>query len=152
MHPSSSSSSPQKPMGPRPSTTGMTHYGFASSSLLNSAVDSVIKTVIAFNFSSLRSQPLIGHYFSGDGRGDSSSLTSSQSTFKVNSSNRSYRDANTTKPLLQSYGLNEIGSSNSSSCLSSSAALVRQRSSPAGFPSHLTDSQISCLWMASPFY
>ncbi|CAN6725503.1 unnamed protein product [Malus baccata var. baccata] len=138
MYPSSSSSSPQKPMDPRPSTTGLTRYGSAPGSLLNSAVDSVIGTAADFDFSSLRSQPLIGHYFSGDGHGYSSSLTSSESTFKVNSSNGGYGDASMTKPLLRSYGLNEIGSSNSSSCSSSSAALVRQRSSPAGFPSHLT--------------
>ncbi|KAB2637596.1 transcription factor bHLH128 [Pyrus ussuriensis x Pyrus communis] len=66
---------------------------------------------------------LIGHYFSGYGHGDSSSLTSSESTFKVNSSNGGYRDANTTKPLLRLYDLNEIGSSNFSSCSSLSAAL-----------------------------
>ncbi|KAM1257366.1 hypothetical protein ACFX15_030722 [Malus domestica] len=73
-----------------------------------------------FDFYSLRSQPLIGHCFSGDGHGDSSSLTISESTHPT-----AARDASTTKPLLRSHGLNEIGPSNSSSCSSSSAALVR---------------------------
>ncbi|KAM1572207.1 hypothetical protein FF1_037094 [Malus domestica] len=93
MYPSNSSSSPQKPMAPRPSTTGLTLYGSAPSSLLNSVVDYVIRIAADFDFSSLRSQPLIGHYFSGDGHNDSSSLTSSESTFKVNLSNDGYRDA-----------------------------------------------------------
>ncbi|KAM1036897.1 hypothetical protein ACFX13_032525 [Malus domestica] len=139
MYPTNSSSSPQKPMAPRPSTTGLTRYGSAPGSLLNSAVDSVMGAAADREFSSLRPQHLRGHYFSGDGGGDSPSLTGSESSFKVNSSNGSHRDTSTTKPLLQSHGLNEIGSSNSSSCSStSSAALVRQRSSPAGFFSHLT--------------
>ncbi|KAB2601504.1 transcription factor bHLH128 [Pyrus ussuriensis x Pyrus communis] len=151
MYSSSSSSSPQNPIGSRPSTTGLARYGSAPSSLLNSAFDSVIETVTNFDFSFLRLQPLIGHYFSGDGHDNSFSFISSDSTFKVNSSNGAYRDTNTTKPLLRSYGLNEIGFSDSSSCSSSAMTLVRQQSSPAGFPSHLIDSQISCFWMASPF-
>lgn len=139
MYPSSSSSSPQKPVGPSPSS--LTRYGSAPGSLLTSAVDSVIGAVAEREFSTLRPQPpasFIGRYFSS-GDGDSSSLTS-ESTFKVNSSKE------TAKPLLRSYGLGEmaaaIGSSSSSSSTtscSSSAALVRQRSSPAGFLSHLTD-------------
>ncbi|KAM1108213.1 hypothetical protein ACFX2I_004910 [Malus domestica] len=100
MYPSSSSSSPQKPIGLRPSTTGLTRYGSSIGSLPNSAVDSVIGTAADFDFLSLRSQPLIGHYFFGDGHDDSFSLTSSKSTFKVNSSNGGYREASTTKPLL----------------------------------------------------
>ncbi|KAM2928109.1 hypothetical protein COP2_035386 [Malus domestica] len=36
------SSSPQKPKAPRPSTTGLTRYGSAPRSLLNSAVDSIM--------------------------------------------------------------------------------------------------------------
>ncbi|KAH0996225.1 hypothetical protein GBA52_020089 [Prunus armeniaca] len=139
MYPSTSSSSSQNPMGPGPSATGLTRYGSAPGSLLTSAVDSVIGAVADREFSALRSQPHLGHYFSGDGHGDDSSLTSSESTFKVNSSNGG-RDA--TKPLLRSYGLNEmsnaIGSPTSSSSCSSPSALVRQRSSPAGFLSHLT--------------
>ncbi|RXH99463.1 hypothetical protein DVH24_011788 [Malus domestica] len=93
MYPSNSSSLPQKPMAPRPSTTGLTRYGSVPSSIINSVVDYVIGIAADFDFLSLRSQPLIGHYFSGDGHGDSSSLTSSESTFKVNLSNDGYRDA-----------------------------------------------------------
>ncbi|KAB2602229.1 transcription factor bHLH128 [Pyrus ussuriensis x Pyrus communis] len=119
MYPSSSSSLLQNPLGPRPSMIGLTHYDSTPSSLLNSIVDSVIGTAADLDFSSLRS---------------------SESTFKVNSSNDGYRDASTTKPLLRSYGLNKVVSSNSSSCFSL-----------ASFPNHLTYSQISCLWMASPF-
>lgn len=138
MYPSSSSSSPQKPMGPSPSS--LTRYGSAPGSLLTSAVDSVIGAVAEGEFRPQPPASFIGRYFSS-GDGDSSSLTS-ESTFKVNSSKE------TTKPLLRSYGLGEmaaaaIGSSSSSSTTScsSSAALVRQRSSPAGFLSHhLTDS------------
>lgn len=138
MYPSSSSSSPQKPMGPSPSS--LTRYGSAPGSLLTSAVDSVIGAVAEREFRPQPPASFIGRYFSS-GDGDSSSLTS-ESTFKVNSSKE------TTKPLLRSYGLGEmaaavIGSSSSSSSTScsSSAALVRQRSSPAGFLSHhLTDS------------
>ncbi|TQD88217.1 hypothetical protein C1H46_026278 [Malus baccata] len=100
MYPLSSSSSPQKPMGLRPSTIGLTRYDSAISSLPNSVVDSVIGTAADFDFSSLRSQPLIGYYFFGNGHGDSFSFTSFESTFKVNSSNCGYREANTTKPLL----------------------------------------------------
>ncbi|KAM1030651.1 hypothetical protein ACFX2J_034294 [Malus domestica] len=136
------SSLPQKPKAPRPSTTGLARYGSAPRSLLNSAVDSIMGAAADHEFSSLRPQHLRGHYFSGDGGGDSPSLTSSESSFKVNSSNGSHRDTSTTKPLLQSHGLNEIGSSNFSSCSStSSAALVRQRSSLASFFSHLTASE-----------
>ena len=53
---------------------------------------------------------------------NSPSFTSSESSFKVNSSNGSHRDTSTTKPLLRSHGLNEIGSSNSSSCSSTTMA------------------------------
>nr|XP_011462589.1 PREDICTED: transcription factor bHLH128 isoform X2 [Fragaria vesca subsp. vesca] len=133
MYPSSSSSSSQNPMGPSP--TGLTRYGSAPGSLITSAVDSVIAER---EFSSLRPHPpssFVGRYFPG-GDGDSSSLTSSESTFKING-----KETATKKPLVRSYGLGEmaaaIGSSSSTSC--SSSALVRQRSSPAGFLSHLTD-------------
>ncbi|KAM1460168.1 hypothetical protein ACFX2I_037019 [Malus domestica] len=81
LYPSNSSSWPQEPMAPRPSTTSLTRYGFTPSSLLNSVVDYVIGIAADFDFSSLRSQPLIDHYFSGDGHNDSSSLTSSESTY-----------------------------------------------------------------------
>ncbi|KAL5542967.1 hypothetical protein UlMin_010677 [Ulmus minor] len=132
MYPSSSSS--QKPNGSNPSSTGLTRYGSAPSSLLNSAVESVIGAEREYN--SHRSQStLAGHYFSGD----SSSITS-ESTCKVNSSSGHQEP----KLLLRSHGLNEIaariGSSSSSSSSSSpSSSLLRQRSSPAGFLSHLTD-------------
>nr|WKE35208.1 basic helix-loop-helix family protein [Rosa persica] len=137
MYPSSSSSSSQKPMGPSP-TTGITRYGSAPGSLLTSAVDSVIGAVAEREFSALRPASFVGRYFSGGGAdGDSSSLTS-ESTFKVNPSNA---NKEATKPLPRSYGLGEMaaamGSSSSTSC--SSSALVRQRSSPAGLLSHLTD-------------
>ncbi|KAM5569962.1 transcription factor bHLH128 [Rosa sericea] len=138
MYPSSSSSSSQKPMGPSP--TGITRYCSAPGSLLTSAVDSVIGAVAEREFSALRPASFVGRYISGGGGadGDSSSLTS-ESTFKVNPSNG---NKEATKPLPRSYGLGEmaaaIGSSSSSTSCSSSA-LVRQRSSPAGFLGHLTD-------------
>ncbi|XP_050373273.1 transcription factor bHLH128-like [Argentina anserina] len=138
MYPSSSSSSPQKPMGPSP--TGLTRYGSAPGSLITSAVDSVIGPAAEREFSSLRPASFVGgRYFpGGGGDGESSDLTSSESTFKVNGGSK---DHAATKPLLRSYNLGEmaaaIGSSSSTSC--SSSALVRQRSSPAGFLSHLTD-------------
>ncbi|KAK9997101.1 hypothetical protein SO802_021787 [Lithocarpus litseifolius] len=93
------------------------------------------------------------HYFSSD----SSSITT-ESTCKVNSSNDPNKDHHRGGGLQRSYGLNEmpslgdfssnlkigggaggLSSSSSSSCSSSSSAsaLVRQRSSPAGFLSHL---------------
>ncbi|XP_030938649.1 transcription factor bHLH128 [Quercus lobata] len=93
------------------------------------------------------------HYFSSD----SSSITT-ESTCKVNSSNDPNKDHHKGGGggggLQRSYGLNEMpsfgdftsnlkiggaGLSSSSSCSSSSSAsaLVRQRSSPAGFLSHL---------------
>ncbi|GMY32239.1 transcription factor bHLH128-like isoform X2, partial [Fagus crenata] len=134
MYPSSSPSSSQKPMGP----TGLTRYGSAPGSLLTTAVDSVIgpNAATTREFSSLRSPPppptsLLApqqqhhnlnhnhHYFSSD----SSSITS-ESTCKVNSSNDPKHHHH--KGLERSYGLNEMSSS-----------LVRQRSSPAGFLSHL---------------
>ena len=139
MYPSSSPSSSQKPMGP----TGLTRYGSAPGSLLTTAVDSLIgpNTTTTREFSSLRSPPppptsLLApqqqqqhqhhnlnqnhHYFSSD----SSSITS-ESTCKVNSSNDP-KQHHHHKGLERSYGLNEMSSS-----------LVRQRSSPAGFLSHL---------------
>ncbi|KAM2156214.1 hypothetical protein ACFX1R_041931 [Malus domestica] len=138
MYPINSSSSPQKPMASRPSTTGLTHYGSAPGSLLNSVVNSVMEAAADREFSSLQPQHLRGHYFSREGGGDSPSLTSSESSFKVNSSNCSHMGTSITKPLLQSHALNEIGSFNSfSSYLTSSAALVHQRISPAGFFNHL---------------
>ncbi|KAM6545685.1 hypothetical protein CsatB_026421 [Cannabis sativa] len=129
MYTSNSSSSSQKPTGQPP--TGLTRYGSAPGSLLATAMDSVIGPDREFN--TLRS-PLGGHYFSGD-----SSSTTSDSSCKVNSS------------LHRSHGLNEIaariGSSSSSSSSSASvsasaspsSSLVRQRSSPAGFFSHLSN-------------
>ncbi|CAN6562335.1 unnamed protein product [Malus baccata var. baccata] len=111
-------------MSPRPSTTGLTCYSSAPGSLLNSAVDSVIGAAANHELSSLRPQHLRGHYFSEDGGVNSPSLTSSEFSFKVNSSNGSHRDTSTTKPLLRSHGLNEIESSDFSSCSSTSLAAL----------------------------
>ncbi|XP_024028534.1 transcription factor bHLH128 isoform X2 [Morus notabilis] len=139
MYPSTSSSPSQKP-------TGLTRYGSAPSSLLANAVDAVIAPEREFG-AVLRSTPSLlagghGHvhshnnYFSGD----SSSITT-ESTCKVNSSSEHQHQH---KALHRSHGLNEIAarigssSSSSSSADSPSSSLLRQRSSPAGFLSHLT--------------
>ncbi|XP_018815769.1 transcription factor bHLH128-like isoform X2 [Juglans regia] len=149
--PSSSPLSSQKPMGP----TGLTRYCSAPGSLLSTAVDSVIGP--NREFSPLRSSSsLMGHhqYFSGD----SSSVTS-ESTCGANSSNgppkehqhqQQQQQQQLSKGLQRSYGLNEMAVSDfvtasnlnggGSSSGSASSALVRQRSSPAGFLSHLASS------------
>ncbi|XWS35265.1 hypothetical protein CRYUN_Cryun21dG0111200 [Craigia yunnanensis] len=103
------SSSSQKPMG----QTGLTRYGSAPGSLLTTAVDSVIGA----------DPNLVGHYFSAD----SSSLTS-ESTCQVSSSNdrQEPKSAAASPPPHGSYPA------------PSSSSLLRQRSSPAGFLSHLT--------------
>ncbi|XP_030470279.1 transcription factor bHLH128-like isoform X2 [Syzygium oleosum] len=165
-HPSSSSSSShsQKSMGSSGGGGGgggggLTRYSSAPGSLLANAVDSVIGNPNSGrgDFSALGSsssssvQPprhhhhphphphpppppsFLGHYFSAD----SSSLTS-ESTCKVNSSNGDHqqppKDNKTT-------GLHDLGvgvGSSSASPRPSSSSLLRQRSSPAGFLSHLT--------------
>ncbi|KAG6730833.1 hypothetical protein I3842_01G099600 [Carya illinoinensis] len=148
--PSSSPLSSQKPMGP----TGLTRYCSAPGSLLSTAVDSVIGP--NREFSPLRSSSsLMGQhqYFSGD----SSSVTS-ESTCGANSSNGPPKEHHQhqqlqhqlSKGLQRSYGLNEMAvgdfvtasnlNGGGSSSGSASSALVRQRSSPAGFLSHLASS------------
>ncbi|OMP02667.1 hypothetical protein CCACVL1_02734, partial [Corchorus capsularis] len=109
MYPSSSSSSSQKSMG----HTGLTRYGSAPGSLLTTAVDSVIGA----------DPTLVGHYFSAD----SSSVTS-ESTCKVSLSN------DPQAPKVSAAAAPHHGSYAGPS----SSSLVRQRSSPAGFLSHLT--------------
>ena len=141
MYQSSSSSSSQKSI----SQSGLTRYGSAPGSLLTTAVDAVIgpdRDVSA----AFGSRSFLGHhYFSGD----SSSLTS-ESTCQVNSSS----DPKEPKDLHRSYGLHDtairdfatpasnmknfIGGGGIGGLPSSSSALVRQRSSPAGFLGHLT--------------
>ncbi|XP_022722413.1 transcription factor bHLH128-like isoform X2 [Durio zibethinus] len=90
--------------------TGLTRYGSAPGSLLTTAVDSVIGA----------NSNLVGHYFSTD----SSSLTS-ESTCKVSSSNDPQEPKPAAPPPHGSYPA------------PSSSSLLRQRSSPAGFLSHL---------------
>ncbi|KAJ6686927.1 TRANSCRIPTION FACTOR BHLH129 [Salix purpurea] len=118
--PSSSSSSPQKPAVPG----GLTRYGSAPGSFLTRAVDSVIG--VDRDLSGLGSTSLVGsrQYFSGD----SSSVTS-ESTCKVNSSSCDPKAPKSGGSLQRSYGLNEVEHG--------AGSLVRQRSSPAGFLSHL---------------
>ncbi|KAJ6873763.1 transcription factor bHLH128 [Populus alba x Populus x berolinensis] len=120
--PSSSSSSPQKSNLP----SGLTRYGSAPGSFLTRAVDSVIGA--DRELSGLGSTPLVGRqqHFSGD----SSSITS-ESTCKVNPSScdRKAPKSGGGGGLQRSYGLNEIAHG--------AGSLVRQRSSPAGFLSHL---------------
>ena len=91
--------------------TGLTRYGSAPGSFLTNAVDSVIEA----------DPNLFGHYFSAD----SSSLTS-ESTCKVSSSNDPQEPKSDAPPPLGSYPA------------PSPSSLLRQRSSPAGFLSHLT--------------
>uniref|UniRef100_A0A6N2N4B2 BHLH domain-containing protein n=1 Tax=Salix viminalis TaxID=40686 RepID=A0A6N2N4B2_SALVM len=118
--PSSSSSSPQKPAVPG----GLTRYGSAPGSFLTRAVDSVIG--VDRELSGLGSTSLVGsrQYFSGD----SSSVTA-ESTCKVNSSSCDPKAPKSGGSLQRSYGLNEVEHG--------AGSLVRQRSSPAGFLSHL---------------
>ncbi|CAK7348943.1 unnamed protein product [Dovyalis caffra] len=119
--PSSSSSSPQKPN----LSSGLTRYGSAPGSFLTRAVDSVIGA--DRELSGPGSTSLVGsqQYFSGD----SPSITS-ESTCKVNSSSCDPKAPKSGGGGLQrSYGLNEIAHG--------AGSLVRQRSSPAGFLSHL---------------
>lgn len=144
MYPPSSSSCSQKPMAP----AGLTRYGSAPGSLLTTAVDSVIGP--NREFSALRSpSSLMGHqqYFSGD----SSSITS-ESTCRANSSNKPKEQQQPPPPpkgLQRSCGLHEMSVGNfltastskggaGGSSASASSALVRQKSSPAGFLSHLS--------------
>ncbi|KAI4334787.1 hypothetical protein L6164_013497 [Bauhinia variegata] len=140
MYPSSSSSS-AKPIPPQ---SGLTRFASAPSSLLTTAVHEVVGADREFSASGSRT--LVGHYFSGD----SYSLTS-ESTCKVNSSNDSEQPKS---GLQRSYGLHETTARDFPSSRhlksaaaapaggagpsSSSSALVRQKSSPAGFLSHLT--------------
>ncbi|KAJ9178434.1 hypothetical protein P3X46_010315 [Hevea brasiliensis] len=115
------SSSPQNTTVP----TAITRYGSAPGSFLTRAVDSVIGSDREFSALGSSSPSLVSHqYFSGD----SSSLTS-ESTCKVNSSSdpRPPPKSSASGGLQRSYGFNEISSS-----------LVRQKSSPAGFQSHLS--------------
>ncbi|KAG6785260.1 hypothetical protein POTOM_010990 [Populus tomentosa] len=121
--PSSSSSSPQKPTVP----SGLTRYGSAPGSFLTRAVDSVIG--VDRELSGLGSTTLVGsrQYFSGD----SPSVTS-ESTCKVNSSScdpKAPKSGGSSGSLQRSYGFNEVAHG--------AGSLVRQRSSPAGFLSHL---------------
>ncbi|KAK8556275.1 hypothetical protein V6N13_064322 [Hibiscus sabdariffa] len=114
MYPSSSS---QKPAG----QPGLTRYGSAPGSFLTNAVDSVIGA--DFN--------LVGHYYSA---ADSSSLTS-ESTCKASSSN----DPREPKSSAAAPPPPPHHPHGSYPALSpSSSSLLRQRSSPAGFLSHLT--------------
>ncbi|XWS09304.1 hypothetical protein CRYUN_Cryun40dG0074000 [Craigia yunnanensis] len=109
MYPSSSSQKPRD-------QSGLTRYGSAPGSLLTTAVDSVIEA----------DPNLVGHYFSAD----LSSLTS-ESTCKVSSSNdpQELKSSAPPPPPPPSHG---------SYPAPSSSPLLRQRSSPAGFLSHLT--------------
>ncbi|XP_041001099.1 transcription factor bHLH128-like [Juglans microcarpa x Juglans regia] len=143
--PSSSPLSSQKPMGP----AGLTRYGSAPSSLLGTAVDSLIGPNREFSALPSSSSLMAHHqYFSGD----SSSVTS-ESSCRANSSNCP-KEQEQSKGLQRSYGLNEMAvgdfltTSNiksggggsgggSSASASASSALVRQRSSPAGLLNHL---------------
>ncbi|XVF65519.1 hypothetical protein PTKIN_Ptkin09bG0255800 [Pterospermum kingtungense] len=122
MYPSSSS---QKPM----TQSGLTRYVSAPGSFLTTAVDSVIGN----------DPNLAGHYFSAD----SSSLTS-ESTCKVSSSN----DPPQQEPKSAAahphhhphpHHQQHPHPHGSYPAPSSSSSLLRQRSSPAGFLSHLTN-------------
>ncbi|KAJ4843654.1 hypothetical protein Tsubulata_010152 [Turnera subulata] len=137
---SSSSSSPQRPSVP----LGLTRYGSAPGAFLARAVDSVIAA--DREYSGLQQQQgssshaaVAGaggggghHYFSAD----SSSVTS-ESTCKVNSSNDHNKQPTTSSKggLQRSCGLNEIAHG--------AGSLVRQRSSPAGFLSHLAPENVT---------
>lgn len=114
MYPSSSS---QKPMG----QSGLTRYGSAPGSFLANAVDSVIGA----------DPNLVGHYFSA---ADSSSLTS-ESTCKVSSSNDPRESKLAAAPAPPHPPPHHPHGSYPDP---SSSSLLRQRSSPAGFLSHLT--------------
>ncbi|KAB1213390.1 hypothetical protein CJ030_MR5G003540 [Morella rubra] len=136
---------------------GLTRYGSAPGSLLTTAVDSVIGP--NREFSALRSpSSLMGHqqYFSGD----SSSITS-ESTCRANSSNKPKEQQQPPPPpkgLQRSCGLHEMSVGNfltastskggaGGSSASASSALVRQKSSPAGFLSHLSSASDNvALW------
>ncbi|MED6130891.1 hypothetical protein PIB30_004751 [Stylosanthes scabra] len=113
-HPSSSSSSSSQAHNSTLSEPGLTRYGSAPGSLLRTAVDAVIGGGVGAG-GPRHTHPLMppgSHYFSGE---------SSESTSKVNDNSRSY-------------GLQQDAFAGSSS-----SALLRQRSSPAGFLSHLAD-------------
>ncbi|XP_050212857.1 transcription factor bHLH128-like [Mercurialis annua] len=123
---------PQKPTTATGSP-GLTRFSSAPGSFLTRAVDSVIGSGAATNSNSNSTSfnhhnQNLNHphphpqYFSS--AADSSSLTTSESTCKLNSSNALSK----TGGLQRSYGFNEIDSSGS---------LLRQNSSPAGFLSHL---------------
>ncbi|KAF7837092.1 transcription factor bHLH128 [Senna tora] len=125
MYPSSSSSSSQKSI----SHSGLTRYGSAPGSLLTNAVDAVISgSDREFPPAAPSRPPVPSHFFSGD---------SSDSTCKVNSSDP--KDHHTRPALQRSYGLHEPSLAFGGSSSSSASALLRQRSSPAGFLSHLTN-------------
>ncbi|KAB5527604.1 hypothetical protein DKX38_021451 [Salix brachista] len=121
--PPSSSSSPQKSNLP----SGLTRYGSAPGSFLTRAVDSVVGA--DRELSGLGSTSLLRRqqHFSGD----SSSITS-EPTCKVSSSSCDRKAPKSGGGGLQrSNGLNEIAHG--------AGSLVRQRSSPAGFLSHLAN-------------
>nr|WOE87888.1 bHLH family protein 28 [Kandelia obovata] len=118
--PPSSSSTPQRPGA----GDGLIRYGSAPGSFLTGAVDSVLRADRELSALGSASHSVVGHrYFSAD----SSSVTS-ESTCKVNSSND--QNVQHKRGLQRSYGLNEIAHG--------AGSLVRQKSSPAGFLSHLT--------------
>lgn len=130
MYPPSSSSS-QKSIA----QSGLTRYGSAPGSFLTSAVDAVIRGDREFS-AAVGSRPPLGHYFSG---ADSSSVTS-ESNCKVNSSSSDLKHPNPKGALQRSYGLHDADAATALGFSGSSApssALLRQRSSPAGFLSHL---------------
>ncbi|KAK8578539.1 hypothetical protein V6N13_100375 [Hibiscus sabdariffa] len=112
MYPSSSS---QKPMA----QSGLTRYGSAPGSFLTNAVDSVIGA----------DPNLVGHYFSA---ADSSSLTS-ESTCKASSSNDTREPKSSAPPPPPHHPPHHPRGS-----YPTPSSLLRQRSSPAGFLSHLT--------------
>ncbi|KAK4266549.1 hypothetical protein QN277_027448 [Acacia crassicarpa] len=122
MYPSSSSSSSL-------SQSGLTRYGSAPGSFLTNAVDAVIGGADReFSTTAAGSRPPVTHFFPGE---------SSESSCKVNSQSSDPKDQQPPRLGLQrSYGLPPDGAAIGFGI--SSSALLRQRSSPAGFLSHLT--------------
>ncbi|XP_052110389.1 transcription factor bHLH128 [Arachis duranensis] len=118
--PSSSSSSSSQAHNSTVSEPALTRYGSAPGSLLRTAVDAVIAGGAGGPRHPHPLMPTGSHYFSGE---------SSESTSKVNDSSKDHN-------LHRSYGLQQDAFAGSSS---SSSSLLRQRSSPAGFLSHLAD-------------
>ncbi|KAJ6680406.1 hypothetical protein OIU79_020008 [Salix purpurea] len=131
--PPSSSSSPQKSNLP----SGLTRYGSAPGSFLTRAVDSVVGADRELSGSGSTSLLRRQQHFSGD----SSSLTS-EPTCKVSSSSCDRKAPKSGGGGLQrSNGLNEIAHG--------AGSLVRQRSSPAGFLSHLANEngKYNCIYI-----